>query len=114
MSTGSIICTPLKVVNEVTGVIEVVRAVNSEPFKEEDLFYAARQQSSHHLGRLAQKIEPRYSWKNRSASRISKESPSASDASSPESQAEIISSAENASRKYKHGLTYLQMGIIKQ
>lgn len=37
MSTGSIICAPLKVVNEVTGVIEIVRAAESKPFKEEDL-----------------------------------------------------------------------------
>jgi hypothetical protein len=33
-----------------------------KPFGAEDLFYAARQQSSHHLGQLAQKIEPRYTW----------------------------------------------------
>ena len=29
---------------------------------EEDLFQAARQQSSHHLGQLAQKVEARYHW----------------------------------------------------
>ncbi len=35
---------------------------SGEPFSREDLFFAARQQSAHHLNELAQKIEPRYTW----------------------------------------------------
>ena len=34
------------------------------PFSSEDLFSAARQQSSHHLGQLGQKMEPRYRWED--------------------------------------------------
>jgi len=37
-------------------------AQTGKPFSAEDLFLAARQQSSHHLSQLAQKIEPRYTW----------------------------------------------------
>ncbi len=37
MKTGSIICVPLKVLNEVTGAIEAVRGDPSFPFNEEDL-----------------------------------------------------------------------------
>ncbi len=37
MKTGSIICAPLKVLNEVTGAIEAVRGDPSFPFNEEDL-----------------------------------------------------------------------------
>ncbi|NMB89540.1 MAG: ATP-binding protein, partial [Chloroflexi bacterium] len=35
---------------------------SGQPYSSEDLFQAARQQSSHHLEQLAQKVEPRYAW----------------------------------------------------
>ncbi len=37
---------------------------NGRPYTSDDLFLAARQQSFHHLGQLAQKIDPRYSWED--------------------------------------------------
>ncbi len=37
---------------------------NGRPVNGDDLFLAARQQSFHHLGQLAQKIEPRYGWRD--------------------------------------------------
>lgn len=37
MNTGSVICTPLKVLNEVKGVIEIIRMKERYPFNEEDL-----------------------------------------------------------------------------
>ena len=37
MKTGSLICAPLKVLNEVTGVLEAVRPEGEAPFREEDI-----------------------------------------------------------------------------
>lgn len=37
---------------------------SGQPISSSSLFRAARQQSAHHLGQLAQKIEPRYHWEN--------------------------------------------------
>jgi len=37
MITGSIICAPLKVLDDVIGVVEIVRSIEQQPFNEEDL-----------------------------------------------------------------------------
>jgi hypothetical protein len=45
-------------------VVQNQAQMSGEPYTDQDLFIAARQQSNHHLGQLAQKIEPRYSWRD--------------------------------------------------
>ena len=59
--SGQFILTSGQIENAVYAVRNMA-GQTGKPFSAADLFYAARQQSSHHLGQLAHKIEPRFTW----------------------------------------------------